>query len=365
MVMQTFFKKGLNSHIVIDKLGITFRPLTMEEKDNEILMFDNYFFNGRSKNRIKRHIERKNITNDLLKTYAYMKKHKKTEETDEEIYADIVYSDLEKVNKVFNKSYIKKQLKKIVIVEISDVLNDFVSDNLKAFIVSRILKTLLYSMEGNDYNTINNLSIYSDVNTILQDDFGSKILFTINYSESVESFFDEVDLNEQHLNKLNLFLNKLSKERIRDFLLVVDSLFSNNLSSDNKILNFMSILERILVKYDKDINYDVGKQLFLKFGMCIHDCKKEVSNFDLKDIKYCYDVRSCIIHGNDIELLNAPKRYLKLENSDLKKMIKSEKNHDIKHLIVFLAVSYLQSNLNFILKEWVNDTIKVEFFKQN
>jgi len=107
------------------------------------------------------------------------------------------------------------------------------------------------------------------------------------------------------------------------------------------------------------------KQLSLKFGICLHDFKTEIKGDDSKYIKYCYEVRSCIVHGNDIDLLEAPKKYLGLEHEYIKELAGSSKMRDKRFAVLFLAVKYLENNLNILIKGWMKNPKKIEYLKKN
>jgi len=365
MIMQMILKKGLLSPIALDKLGITFRPLSSQEQNDIIIKFDSLFFNQKSKRRIKDYIEYKEIEEDWVKLLPYLAKHKNRKKSYEEETADHIYSKLKHISKEFNKNYIKKQLKKIVIIEFCDKLDEFISKNTQKYMIKEILRTFLYATENFDYKKVKDLNICSDVWTVFNDEFLLNVYSILNYDSDGTLIINEIALDDEKIKVFNNFLNILTKERIRDFLLIVDNLFSNNVSIDNQVLNYISILERLFVKYDKSDNYDIGKQICLKFGLCMHDYKDGVDDFDVKNIKYCYEVRSCIIHGNDIQLLNAPKQILKLDDVDLFKAFESEKIYDRRFLILFLATRYLEYNMSNVLMAWFNNPKKIEFLKQH
>ena len=201
------------------------------------------------------------------------------------------------------------------------------------------------------------LSIFSD--NIIR--FNDSVLNFID--KSCNKIIDEVDLTENDFIQFNEFINFLSRERIRDFNIVLDYIFSNNTSLDSLLLGYISAIERILACNEK--SYDIGKQLTLKFGLCINDNISTDLNEHIKNIKYCYEIRSCIIHGNDNDMFDAPKRHLGINMDYVKKFAKSDKHYKRRSTIIFFAIYYLEENMKVLFKEWIDNPSKIEFLKKN
>lgn len=363
MVAQMIIKNEINKKYVIKKLGITFRPLTEEEKTKVINKYEQLIFSRGAKKRINKYIEYNNIKDNTVELLKYFQKNKNIQYTEDEKTCNFLYCEMLKSNKKITKTYLKSQLRKIVIVEFDDNILNFSSENMKIFLLKQIIKTFFYAIKNYKYDEASSITVCNDTWDIDSGDLLINLISILNYTSTADSLITELNINNNDFDLLSDFFETLTKDRIRDFISVVDNLFGNKTSVENSIINKISIIERILGKYDK--NYDMRKQLSLKFGICLHDFKTEIKGDDSKYIKYCYEVRSCIVHGNDIDLLEAPKKYLGLEHEYIKELAGSSKMRDKRFAVLFLAVKYLENNLNILIKGWMKNPKKIEYLKNN
>lgn len=117
--------------------------------------------------------------------------------------------------------------------------------------------------------------------------------------------------------------------------------------------------------FEKSDKYDIGKQIFLKYGLCINDSGVSDVNEHIKQLKYCYEIRSCIVHGNDRDLITAPTRILKISKKEIEEYIKSDKYSNTRFANIYIAIIYLENNLDILLKEWIENPNRIEFLKKN
>ena len=163
-----------------------------------------------------------------------------------------------------------------------------------------------------------------------------------------------------NLKQKSLQLNKL---RIRDLIIVIENLYNPHNVNENKIISDISILERLLIK--KEANYDIGKQFGLKVGLLLRENYKGFTDKDVKKVNYCYAVRSHLLHGNDEEIYSLPRKYLKISNEEWNELFKDLHTKNKRQKILFLANMYLRDYMKTLLQQWVVNTDKIEFMKNN
>lgn len=359
--VNIFLKENLLNSINIEKIGMLFRPLTDTEKNSILFVYDKYFFSKQAKNVIRNVLDFKNsIVVDKRKFNAF-KKYNDTQK-----YAAFTVELYQENNIPFNRNIIKKRLSKIVIVELTDEVTRYTDSDLDYILLSNIVKILLYMKGINDIKALKDKFICNPSFSIFSDDLTKKTSSIMNYiSSDCSKIVEELDITQNDLEQLKNFINYLNVDRIRDFTTGIDSILTKSISIDNVLLNYVSCIERILVKYEKNERYDIGKQVFLKYGLCINDYDSINIEEYIKQLKYCYEIRSCIIHGNDNDLITAPQRILKMDKKFIEGFIKSDKYINNRFANIYLAITYLENTLDLLFKVWIENPSRIEFLKNN
>lgn len=362
--LNLILKSPLVNTISIEKLGIVFRPLTEEEKKDILLTYDNFYFSSKAQTIIKNFLEYVHS-----KDYSIYKNKRKmntiNKYSDEQRMMVLSYEQLKNENIDFNRKTIKTKLNRVAVVEVSEKIEDYVDSDLAFVFISNIMRILLY-INGDMLKTVKEYLICGNDFNLYSSEWNRKNYFILNYiSDKSPKIYEEIDINEKELKEIATFIDVLSKNRIRDFIAAIDNILSKNSSPDNMVLNYVSCIERILVKYEKTEKYDIGKQIFLKYGLCINDDSEKDISEHIEMLKYCYEIRSCIIHGNDEDLMIAPQKILKINKKDIEKFIKSDKHSNNRFANVFFANAYLEANLDILIKAWIKNTSRIEFLKNN
>lgn len=288
--------------------------------------------------------------------------------TDEEFEAGYIYESFKLAEFPFNKSVLNRQLNKIAIIEYSEATNDYIENGLEYILISHIIKSILLKKGNISLIDLRNALISSDKFDIFSDELLNSVDSIFNYiNKSCPQILEVVDLKEEDFNSFEKFINTLTNDRIRDFILIAECIFTKETSNSNSLLNYISCLERLLVKYEKDNNYDIVKQVVLKFGLCISDNSDAGIDIQekIKYIKYCYQIRSCIIHGNENDLLQAPMKFLKMTKDDIIQIMGEDKTYKTRFLNIWLANSFLENNIGIVIKEWIDNPKRIEFLKNN
>ncbi len=354
--MYIFLKKQLKNPVKLQKMGILIRPLTLEEKNKLNAKYETAFFSKDAKN--------------IFKEYEKSKKQKSLilNLTDEQLKNCYIYEHLKLDQIPFNKSVLNRQLSKIAILEFNEEINNYIENGMESFLIANIIKSLLLKDKKENLNSLKGYVICSEKFDIFSDEMIEAVDSVLNYiNKNCPEILKMVDLTEKDFLTFNNFLNSLNADRIRDFILVIENIFIKETSQSSELLNYISSIERMFVKYDKNNNYDIGKQIGLKFGLCISDnlAKSDDIQEKIKNIKYCYEIRSCIIHGNEDELLKAPHKILKITKEEIINIMGGDRTYKTRFLNIWLAHRFLENNIGIAIKEWIDNPKRIEFLKNN
>lgn len=361
MIYECYFKEPLQENIELEKLGITIRNYSEEEKNEIIQKFDEMYFSQKAKRKILKYNKLdpesdKNII-EFYKFYGKL--------TNEEKDNCFAYNKYFKNNNTLRKNDLKKILNRMVKIEANEKLNEFVEENQNIFI-NNLIKYIFYvkkNVEDDDIKGVYNINdIFKDVRVENSNKFG----FTIKYFNKTydkSTFIEYVDLNWWDFKKFNDFLKKINKSRIRDLVVIIETLFNIHNVQENKITTDISILERLLIKHDN--NYDIGKQFNLKVGLILRENNKEFKDDDVKKLAYCYAVRSHILHGNDVDIYKLPQKYLKMNDTEWNDFFGGLSIKNKREKILFVAYFFLRQYMRIVLQSWIKNTEMIEFLKNN
>lgn len=366
MKYDLLLKHPLKNEIYIDKIGMKIRPLNNDEKNSIYQRLDNLYFGKKAKYRLKKYMEyEKNESNhQLLNAFKYIRSKHWKNLSEEEKDANYYYKSSIEKGCTINKREINRVINSSIIVEFDDKINDYADEKLGRLIVIQIIKYLLYVNKKGKIKDINEEIITNGEFSIFTDDllrFNSRVRNYIGDKSS--KLLKEVDINLSDFEKFKHFIERLSKERIRDYFAIIDNLFHSYSTFENRIISYVSIIERLLVKHDK--NYDIGKQFVLKFGLTIKEYNTEWKNDSNAYLKFCYHVRSCIVHGDDTEILDAPQKFLKFPNDVLNSLMPANNHNKKRDRVLILSLMFLENHIDIPLREWLNNTSKVEYLKNN
>lgn len=357
--MHIFLKQQLKKTIKFNKIGMTIRPLNEEERDKIMIKYDTLFLGKEAKIKLKIY--------QKMRSYSLpLKELTSLKLSDEEFKAGYIYESFKLDGIPLNKSALIKQLNKIAIIEFNEQINEYIEEGLEFVLASHIFKSMILKKGDISLSDLKNIVITSNKFDIFSDELLISVDSIFNYiNKSCPKLIEIVDLKAKDFNDFEKFINVLTRDRIRDFILISECIFTKETSNSNSLLNYVSSLERLLVKYEKDNNYDIGKQIVLKFGLCISDNSDVNIEEKLKYIKYCYQIRSCIVHGNENDLLKAPMKYLKMTKEEIIEIMGGDKIYKTRFLNIWLANNFLENNITIAIKEWIDNPKRIEFLKNN
>lgn len=359
MYYNIILDKPLKQSIEIEKIGITISPLGEEEKNNIISRMDTLFFSPKAKRKILKYINLEGArTVNRKEFYDFF-------DTMDEIERKVCYM-CEKAKRngcQYNKRNFNKVINNMVKIECSDNFKNYINQKYVEYFLNNIFKFLLYIKEKKTLENSTDFFVSKHIEDCDTVDVISLAFKFFNSSPENEIYYPIVELRYEDFYLFKNFINRLSVDRIRDFIIITESLFNSHNVIENKIVSSVSILERLLIKHDT--NYDIGKQFSLKIGLLLKEHHKPFEEEDVKKLTYCYAIRSCIVHGDDKSIVNFPKKYLKINEEELDKLVIAEGHYNKRDRAVFLCSFFLEIYMKTPLQQWFYDTEKIEFLKNN
>lgn len=351
----------LKQNISIPKLGLEFRSLTKEEKTKIVMDIDRLYL--KNKDSINKFIEENiscsepefllnlfNIEKDLQNFYMLMVHLKK------------------KGYVVNSKKRMLETIDRMIIIECDlNILKDLIDEKKSITFISNILSLYNIYVEPTELK----FKARKDYSFILEDNifdtsdpeylFNLTLAIMVSFDKVSKIMYKQVELSEDYLNKLAFFISKLDVDEMRRFVMIIDFIFSRADSMQSRILNLSIIIESILIKE----NQDIRQNFVLKTGIIMKKSLTKGNNLAIQELlKYSYDIRSCIVHGNEdkaVELLNTLNNKTKyLKDFDVSSSHKSKKNESF-----VLAETVLLIHANAVIKYWIDDFSMIRYMKNN
>lgn len=351
----------LSKKISIDKLGISFRPLSIKEKQMILNKIDNVYTKNK---KIINEADKKYTKDDELKLSLDLLKY--DDLTRESIMFCFIgkkrgfkFNSLKKINIILDK---------IIIIETkNDVLCEFIEENNLIKFISNILS--LYDIYSSNINFNNKVRL--DYSYILNDnildpkekDYNLNLIMAVLMSYE-NKMMKTTELSEEYIIDLKKFFSKLNKDEIRSFLNAIDLFYSNNITVQNRVINNITLAESILIKEGEDIkaNYILKAGLILKHYAAGGE---SINNFIRIYLNYCYDIRSAIVHGNEEKILNIFNTAIQ-KNKHLKELAKDDSiTYNNKKLKALELASMMSMIVNrAILKYWIENPSMISYLKK-
>ena len=359
-----YFDFKLRKKISLKKIGITIRNATLKEKRyiinniNEIICIKDQILEFYNKNKeldetsfeflleIQK-IEDKYIRHRILEAFGMLK-------------AGFVFNETHKIEEIVNK---------LVIIETDNLIMDKNGiKDIKRFVSNILsLNNICESPLLNKYIILKN-----DYSLILSDNPLDKnneyyfhelmISFIFNYSKVEYKSFKEIKTTNNFLKKLEVFINKLDSNGICKFVEIIDLLFCDYTMPQSAIISNVTIVESLIINEKEDIQ----KAFILKGGIILKKYLVKSSNDAVSSLlKYAYNIRSDIVHGNydkiliDLNALNQRTKETKKFIAGIDSIV-GKKN---EAYIIALNIAAMLSRAT--VKYWIENTKDTEFMKLN
>lgn len=356
MIQKYIFysNKKLNNKIDLSKLGIVFRNINNEEQKEILNSNKKLCLKGKDK--------------ELAKKFFLYKTKKIKIEPDERnaMYDEIIALGNEKEKiifdfydgrnedalELFTLENMKKRINNFIIVEIN--LQEFSKHFDEVFIVGMIKNLIDFSNYiGNGYEEFKSYSglIYEYKESIEND--------SIYWYWIVKTDFEKnIELNENILNKLEKMIKEKDRNFGFNFLVIIDTIFESQVLVENRIVNKVSFLERLLSSKEES----KSESFVLKVGiLCnrLFDIPNDILSKQLKEI---YNIRSLLVHGNEDKIVDNIKYYSELFSDEI---IKGKNRYETRLNILWGIDTILELYFIRVLEKYLDDPHLCDYIKQN
>ena len=326
------------------KIGIKIRNINNVEIEYIKKKIEEWYYDKAIIDLFKRYQKAKNVNKkekdiskiqEAVKTYEEIMKLN-PEKRDAFIYLDNNDGRLDKRN-------INKNLKNCIVVEVDEnkYQECFGTWDVKS-VISRIINFSNYL--GSKYKPINfQMTEIENFN---------------NYDEVVNNFkynkFDNITLQRiaHLLNIQNINFNA-------NFVFMMESFLINNISFENRIINMVSIIEKLLIKKEDDKQGSFK----LKVGILIHEDVGWDNDKLAKILKTIYEFRSLLVHGEEDEIYRNKDKYV--EVFEMKKIKNTTRKIELRYSILSTIYDYLEKITKLVLNKYLDDEKLCEFLKLN
>ncbi len=358
MLLDIVIDKPLYRNICINELGLKFKKISRKEKKNIINKIDELdFFNTEKMEKNKKLYDYKFESLEDVQLLSKM--------NNEELQIMGSYFFLKENNyKFVSRNDFIKKLNSILRIEFDEsILSEYIYKDQYIMFISQLLnlEQLIKNCEkadfikGINYEYILNKSIFSDVN---KEDFIKDIIFYL-----IVEHQRECEVSYSFLKDIKKFATLISKNDLKDFIYSLNILYQKNISNRNELINYTSLIERILNEKEDDNS----KSLVLKGGIIFREMLKNKSfssNERLKKmLNFSYNIRSCVVHGNDKKIIEDYDKFLKYTKL---KIPEPFLENDYKNKIdgaIFVANLILLLLLRVIFKYWIKYPERINYMK--
>lgn len=356
--MERFYFKLSDSKldsICLKKLGITIRKVSLEEVNN---ISNNIFsiFDTDINKAIKlgkKFLISKNFDFTLEKDINEFNEFNKLLEKYKEQGKNAVLGLINlKSQTLFTKKNVEKSLKQLYTLDVDE------TKFTKYYNISYIKQIFLLIIDFTRFLNCNDLVSKIELNYNSLFEFNRINLENFSEFQSgiiTDKFVINYDYNQ--LLKLFSLLNNKNINFIISFLTSIS--FLNNIggTTENNILNKVSLIERLIVKENSE---NIQEQFVLKVGtICFNG---PINNECLADmLKSIYDIRSIIVHGNENKFFDKIDAYAKkFAVTDL-----SKSKYENRQIILNSVEIFLDAILKYFLNKYINNNLFCEFIKTN
>lgn len=330
--------------IQLKKIGIKIRNINDEEINNIKKKIEDIYCSKEMRILFDKYQKIKNI-DDNEKSIEQLKDaintYKEIQELDDEKREAFFY--LENNNGLINKKNIKKNLKNCIIVELDDTLYKecFGTWDIKSVLL-RIINFANYL--GNKYKPMN---------------FQIIEIKNFNNYEQVIKNTEYNKFDSETLIRISKILNKKNINFNTNFLFMIDNFLIEGISFENKIINMISIIEKLLISKQNNKQ----ESFILKVGTLIYNDVKWESDKISRILKALYEFRSMLVHGKEDEIYQNKSNYADIFNNNRLKSI-TEKI-EIRYEILLTVSNFLEEITKLVLNKYFDNVDFCEFLKSN
>lgn len=185
----------------------------------------------------------------------------------------------------------------------------------------------------------------------------------------LEKDIKKINLSEEYLINLRDFISKLKSnsniDELNNFIMIVDMFFDSTDNMRIRIINQITIIETLLIKE----NQNIEQNFVLKMDIILKSYLKPGNNEAIQYLlKFCYNVRSCIIHGNEGKITNLFNT-LTQKDDIFKSILEDDEQMDgIKNKktlsLTFCDIILLKCT-RAVINYWIKNISMVRYMKEN
>ena len=270
---------------------------------------------------------------------------------------------------------LQERLEHLIIIECDEnILSEYIEKENITKIISNLLS--LYGIYNSplEFNT----KVKTDYTFILESDFINRKRenyysdLLLNFASSYKSKSDKrnslkyVSLSDEFLINLKKLVDTFDKKDIRAFISTIDLIYLKTSTLENRIINYTSTIEKLLISS----NDTITSNFVLKAGLILKkylNSDNDKSNETIRKIlTFCYDVRSCIVHGNEEKIIDKLDKLLDKDKRLRKICIKDNNSYNnklfnaysISSIVLYLVVCS-------IIKYWFDCPSELKYIKNN
>lgn len=335
-----------DKEIELKKFGIKLRKINGEEisyivnKINELYLSENINYLVEENNIIKDidNLNKEEIAHarEILNRIMNLPKNQK------EVF--FYLEELKEQGRTIDIKKIQKNLEKCLIAEVDK--EKFKKCFGDLYELGIIIKLLEFS------NYVNSEEQYKEV-------LGIKLKDLKNFQFIINEEFVKREFNYRDIEKIFDFLNNQNVDFNMSFFFVIETLLSDNITAENRIVNMVSVIERLLIneidKKQENFVLKVGVLCYGKYGK---------NNEDLKEkLKKIYEIRSYIVHGNEEKIYS--------EKDKISRIFEYQRLNELKdkfkiRLTIFTIIeTYLEEITKIVIRRYIEDSGFCEYLRMN
>lgn len=335
----------LKSEIELKSFGIKIRNINEVEVEYIKKKIKKLYCSQKLKNLYEKYIEAKEI-NSTSKDIEELKEANRTLtnifDLEEDERRAFYYLDNNDGNVDLSKL---RELKKCVIAEVDEEKFKKCFGDLEQKTV--ILKILLFAnyLKIDDYK---NTKVYYSILKEFKD-----------YEHVLDNDYDDNNIEITYLDKIATALNSKDINFNISFFFIIENLIFNNMSLESKIINLVSVIEKLLIKKGENKQ----QSFVLKVGILIKD-NMPWSNKKISDVlKTIYEIRSLIVHGEEDKIYEQKGRVKEIFKED--NLDSLEDKVGVRNEIFLIVASYLEIITRMIINRYIDDTEFCEYIRMN
>ena len=209
------------------------------------------------------------------------------------------------------------------------------------------------------------LKILLFANYLKVDDYkNTKVYYSIlkefkDYEHILDNDYKDNNIDITYLDKIAVALNNKDINFNISFFFIIENLIFNNMSLESKIVNLVSVIEKLLIKKGENKQ----QSFVLKVGILIKEYMAW-SNQEISDVlKTIYEIRSLIVHGEEEKIYEQKGRVKEIFKED--NLDTLEDKVGVRNEIFLIITSYLEIITRMIINRYIEDTEFCEYIRMN